>query len=516
MTTRLPPHEHAVISCLAEAGDARKFEELAGDCGLDQALVSAATTSLAKRGWITVEETIRTEPALTDAGRIASEKGTPERQLLLLLDLERNVPMSEVHQVAAAKGFDGKSAVQWVFRKKWAQKRKPDSGGPDELVLTPAGEEALMGASPDEVAIGRAVRNEIVYLEDLESDGIDVAALIQVLRSRKDLLKLKTRTLRTASLTDDGRAAVQAGLEAVEEVSALTPELIASGRWRDVTFKRFDVTLPAEKVRAGKEHPLARTMRETREAFLAMGFEEASSEGVESGFWDFDALFQPQDHPAREMQDTFYLERPGTLPLPEDEALIERVRRTHEDGGDTGSKGWGYKWSREKAMQAILRTHTTATTIRALAEDPNPPRKIFTIGKVFRRETISYKHLAEFMQIDGIVVDEKANLTSLKGTLTEFYRHLGFDQVKFKPSFFPYTEPSSEVFIYSEKHEDWIEVCGAGIFRPEVTEPLGCKVPVIAWGGGLERIALLQYEASHIKALYDDDIEWLREVPLCR
>jgi phenylalanyl-tRNA synthetase alpha chain len=135
---------------------------------------------------------------------------------------------------------------------------------------------------------------------------------------------------------------------------------------------------------------------------------------------------------------------------------------------------------------------------------------------VFRRETVSYKHLAEFMQIDGIVVDERANLTSLKGTLTEFYRQLGFDKVKFKPSFFPYTEPSAEVFIFSEKHDTWIEVCGSGIFRPEVTEPLGCKVPVLAWGGGLERIALLRYGASHIKALYDDDIEWLREVPRCR
>jgi len=516
MTTRLPRHEHAVLTSLADAGDARKFEEIAAECSLDQSLVAAATASLAERGWILVEEETRTEPALTDAGRVAAANGTPERQLLLLLDLDRKVPMPEIHQVAAKKGFDGSAAVQWIFRKKWAQKRKPGTGGPDELVLTHAGEEALLGASPDEVAIGRTARGEISFLEDLAADGIDVEELLKTLRSRKDLLKLRPRTLRRAGITDAGRAAVAEGVGAADEVTALTPELIASGRWRDVTFKKFDVTLPAERIRAGKEHPLARIMRETREAFLSLGFEEAASDGVESGFWDFDALFQPQDHPAREMQDTFYLKRPATLPLPGDEGLIDRVRRTHEDGGDTGSTGWGYRWSREKATQAILRTHTTATTIRALSEDPNPPRKIFTIGKVFRRETVSYKHLAEFMQIDGIVVDEKANLTSLKGTLTEFYRQLGFDKVKFKPSFFPYTEPSAEVFIFSERHDTWIEVCGSGIFRPEVTEPLGCKVPVLAWGGGLERIALLRYGASHIKSLYDDDLDWLREVPLCR
>jgi phenylalanyl-tRNA synthetase alpha chain len=506
-----------VLVAFADAGDARKFEELAAECGIDQSLVSAAAASLAERGWIEITEESLTEPELTEAGKEAAEKGTPERRLILLLDLELKVPMPEVHQVAAEKGFDGKAAVQWVFRKKWAEKRKPaNGGGPDELRLTHAGEEALMGASDDEVAIGRVARGEITYLEELSKDGIDAEELVKALRSRKELVKLRFRTIRRASITDDGRAALDAGVSAAEEVSSLTPELLASGRWRDVTFKKFDVTLAAERIRAGKIHPLVRIIQETREAFLSMGFEEAESESVESGFWDFDALFQPQDHPAREMQDTFYLKRPSTLALPDDEEMIDRVKRTHEDGGDTGSAGWGYEWSREKATQAILRTHTTATTVRALSLDPNPPRKVFTIGKVFRRETISYKHLAEFMQIDGIVVDEKATLATLKGTLTEFYRQLGFDKVKFKPSFFPYTEPSAEVYIYSKRHDQWVEVCGSGIFRPEVTEPLGCRVPVLAWGGGLERIALLRYGASHIKALYDDDLDWLREVPLCR
>ncbi|MHC4472248.1 MAG: phenylalanine--tRNA ligase subunit alpha [Planctomycetota bacterium] len=517
MPIALPPHEHAVLTALSGAGGELPFDEIVSAASLDQSLVAAAARALAERGWIEVEERAVVEPVLTDEGREAADKGTPERQLLLVLDLDQSIPMPDVHAVAKKKGFDGSAAVQWIFRKNWAEKGKPRGGkGPDVLRMTHDGEEALLGPSPDEVAIGRTARGEIRYLDDLAQDGIDVEALIKVLRSRKDLLKMKSRTLRRASLTKEGRAAAKKGVDAAEEVSALTSEMLATGRWREVTFRRFDVTLPAEVPRPGKAHPLTQIILETREAFLSMGFTEVYTDFIESGFWDFDALFQPQDHPAREMQDTFYLSRPESLALPDDEELIERVRRTHEDGWETGSAGWGYEWSRDKAKQAILRTHTTATTARALAEDPNPPRKVFTVGNVFRRETVSFKHLAEFLQIDGIVVDEKATLATLKGTLAEYYRQLGFPKIKFKPSFFPYTEPSAEVFVWFEARQQWVEMGGSGVFRPEVTEPLGCKVPVLAWGLGLERLAMMRYGVDAIKALYDPDLGWLKEVPLCR
>jgi phenylalanyl-tRNA synthetase alpha chain len=517
MPIALPTYEHSVILALAASEGEVAFEDLAKETGLDQSLVSAAVAGLLERGWVEVGEVTLTEPALTEAGELAAAEGTPERQLLLVLDLDDHVLMPDVHKVSAEKGFDGSAAVQWIFRKKWAKKMKSENGdGPDRLVITAEGENALITElSPDEVAIARTARGEITYLEDLAEDGIDVEELVKVLRSRKDLIRLKPRTRRRAGLTAAGREAVAEGVKAAEEVTALTPELLASGRWSEVTFKKFDVTLPAEKLCPGRAHPIFRIVQDTREAFFSMGFEEVRSDFVESGFWDFDALFQPQDHPAREMQDTFYLERPGKLPLPDDEAMIERVRRTHEDGGDTGSTGWGYKWSIEKARQAILRTHCTATSIRSLFTDPNPPRKVFTIGKVFRRETVSYKHLPEFNQIDGIIIDEGATLATLKGTLTEYYRKLGFDRIKFKPSFFPYTEPSAEIYVWMESRQQWVEMGGSGIFRPEVTEPLGCKVPVLAWGLGLERLALFRFGASHLRELYDGDLDWLREVPLC-
>ena len=244
-----------------------------------------------------------------------------------------------------------------------------------------------------------------------------------------------------------------------------------------------------------------------------MGFAEVVSPMIESAFWNFDALFQPQDHPARDMQDTFYMRHPAETPLP-DAKIVEPVRRTHEDGWETGSEGWGYTWSPERSKQVVLRTHTTAATIRALAANPNPPGKFFCVGWTYRNETISFKHLPVFHQVDGIIIDEEANLASLMGTLQEFYSKMGFGRVKFKPAFYPYTEPSVDVVVYMESRGKWLEMGGAGIFRPEVTLPLGCKYPVLAWGLGIERLAMLRFGLSDIRELYRPSLDALEGVPL--
>jgi phenylalanyl-tRNA synthetase alpha chain len=235
---------------------------------------------------------------------------------------------------------------------------------------------------------------------------------------------------------------------------------------------------------------------------------------VDTAFWVFDALFQPQDHPAREMQDTFYMAVPERGRLPADD-VVDRVARTHEDGGDTGSTGWRCKWDRKVAEKLVLRTHTTSATIRALAQNPNPPRKVFCIGKTFRHENVDQTHLPEFMQIDGVIIDERATFAALLGTLEAFYKKMGASEVRFRPSFFPYTEPSAEVFARMGSL-GWVEMCGAGVFRPEVTRPLGCRVPVLAWGGGVERIAMLRFGLQDIRQLYWSDIDWLKGAGLSR
>lgn len=186
MPTVLPPHEHALLTVLGSADGELGFEKIVEAAGIDQSLVSAAAAGLKERGWVTIEEESVTEPVLTEAGREAAEHGVPERRLLLLLDLDKTVPMNEVHRIGQEKGFDGAAAVQWVFRKGWAQKRKGEGDAPDAIEVTHAGEEALLGPSPDEVALGRALRGEITWLEDLAKDGIDVPQLVSTLRSRKN------------------------------------------------------------------------------------------------------------------------------------------------------------------------------------------------------------------------------------------------------------------------------------------------------------------------------------------
>jgi phenylalanyl-tRNA synthetase alpha chain len=367
------------------------------------------------------------------------------------------------------------------------------------------------------------------------------------LANRPELGRIKKRTERFLFITGSGAEAYRTRVRKVNEHNILTPEILESGEWDDPAFKLrpFDVTLAARDVYPAKMHPLRKIIEQTRTAFLEMGFAEVVSPMVESAFWNFDALYQPQDHPARDMQDTFYMQEPAAAPLPKsihspailagrmpDQAgppksrpdqdgpamfdIVENVRRTHEDGWNTGSEGWGYKWDPERSQQVVLRTHTTAATIRALAANPNPPGKFFCVGWTYRNETISFKHLPVFHQVDGIIIDEEANLASLMGTLQEFYSKMGFGRVKFKPAFYPYTEPSVDVVVYMESRGKWLEMGGAGIFRPEVTLPLGCEYPVLAWGLGIERLAMLRFGLSDIRELYGTNLNELEKVPLCR
>jgi phenylalanyl-tRNA synthetase alpha chain len=225
-----------------------------------------------------------------------------------------------------------------------------------------------------------------------------------------------------------------------------------------------------------------------------------------------DALFTAQDHPVREMQDTLYLTRPATIELP-DRELVDRVREMHERG-DGDSDGWQYQWETEEARRALLRTHTTVNTIRYLAEHPDPPVKVFSVGPVFRNEALDSTHLPEFVQVEGIVMEEGASLSMLVGLLREFYARMGLPDVRIRPGYFPYTEPSLEPEIYH--NGQWMELGGAGIFRPEVTKPLGVQHPVLAWGLGLERLVMTLLEVKDIRKLYVSDLDWLRESPAVR
>ena len=285
-----------------------------------------------------------------------------------------------------------------------------------------------------------------------------------------------------------------------DQVTALTSELILSGQWQQVALKPYDIHAEVPDVAYGRPAILTQCIQRIRDIFLNMGFDEMSGCIVESAFWNFDALFTPQDHPAREVQDTFYLANPQTVALPEDADLIQRVRQVHETH-------YGGQWREAEASRAILRAHTTTSTARRLYQLQGRDGKYFSIDRVFRNETVDRTHLAEFHQIEGVVIGELLSVRTLMGYLTYFYERLGFQDLKFKPTYNPYTEPSLEVLAYHPPSGGYIEVGNSGLFRQEMLAPLGCgHKSTVAWGLGLERIAMLLYDVEKLSDLIGPDI----------
>lgn len=270
----------------------------------------------------------------------------------------------------------------------------------------------------------------------------------------------------------------------------------------------IDVEAKVPQVFVARTHPLKDTIDEIREIFVTLGFSEIIGNMTQSSFWNFDALFTPQDHPARELQDTFYLDGISAKKI----ATPEQIRKV----SDSHKKNWRYQWDINEARKMVLRTHTTCVTIKHLAETKPDEARVFSLGRVFRNEKVSYKHLVEFNQIEGVVVGKNATLRDLMGIQREFYKRIGITKIKFWPTFFPYTEPSLQTMVYNERLGKWVELFGMGIFRPEVTKPLGITKPVLAWGGGIERIAMLKYGLDDVREFYNNNLNWLRSVSKCQ
>ncbi len=336
----------------------------------------------------------------------------------------------------------------------------------------------------------------------------DQAGLVADLLKRGALRRIESRST-TVAITEAGRESSSAAASA-NLIDRLTPEILASRSWRGRSLRPIDVEAKAPRFYPGRRHPVRDFINEVRETYISMGFTELRGESVYPAFWNFDALFIPQDHPGRDMQDTFYLEGLSDKTMAR-AGVVANVASTHESGWKTGSRGWGYNWRIEEARRLVLRTHNTVLTVKALANSKEKETRVFAVSKVYRNENLDYKHLAEFYQMDGIIVGKDLNVRHLMGFLTEFYKKLGMSEVKLWPTYFPYTEPSLEVIGYSKAAKAWIELSGSGVFRPEVTIPLGVRVPVLAWGPGIERLMMMRYGLDDMRALYGDDLSWLRE-----
>ncbi|MFC2144020.1 phenylalanine--tRNA ligase subunit alpha, partial [Candidatus Aenigmatarchaeota archaeon] len=294
-----------------------------------------------------------------------------------------------------------------------------------------------------------------------------------------------------------------------KEVHNLAPELIKTGMWREVKIKPYNVGVTGKKIYPGKKQPYRHFLSEVRQRLVELGFTEMGGPMIETEFWNFDALYQAQNHPSRDWTQTYMLKHPKQGKLP-GRGVVDKVRSSHESGWKTGSTGWGYKWDVRKAAQLMPRAHTTACSARTLSNLPEVPGKYFAISRCFRPDVIDATHGVEFNQCEGIVIGETLNFKHLLGLLKMFaIEFTGVKNVRFFPDYYPFTEPSVQMSV---KHPEmgWIELAGAGTFRSELTEPLGVKEPVLAWGLGIDRLAMFKLGIDDIRELFSRNLDWLR------
>ncbi len=495
----LSHNEKRLLLALAERGGKAIAADLVTEGAFSVEVEAMGAASwLESKGLASIDE--RTEKFYVLADETIVTTGLPERVAITLIDSNGGqMPMADM-EAAMPEGM-GKVAVGWLKRKGLADIKV--DGDTKMMVLTPKGSETLGIRMPDEELLDRMAQAPV---PEKDCDP----KVVKDLKGRQGMIGERVVSERAVALTPEGTEVANSGLELKVQVTDITDRMIQNGEWRDAEFRRYDIQTFAPTVHPAKKHMLSRLGAQVRRLFTDMGFTEMKSEYVQPAFWNLDVLYTPQDHPARDLQDTFYLESPASIHV-DDERMVEMVRAIHENGGDTGSTGWGGEWSREKAEMALLRTHSTVSSIKYIAEHPDAPRKAFSISRIFRNESIDATHLPEFTQIEGIVIDDNANFDMLISMIKEFYARMGFDQIRIRPAYFPYTEPSLELEVFF--NGKWMELGGAGIFRPEVVAPFGVDKPVLAWGFGFERLAMLKWDIKDIRDLYISDIDHLRSNP---
>jgi phenylalanyl-tRNA synthetase alpha chain len=499
--TTFHPIERSILNSLSN-NDHVGAHSLAASAGLSIDQIRRGIEWLKFKNLISIEESSTQRVFLASGGKEAAKKGLPERRLVNSLK-EGNITISQVLASGAIKNEEINAAIAGARRNQWIQLVE------GKMVPTPL----AVNKSPEETFIENLSRGGGgVQLSKLTEEEKHV---LELLKKRPNYIEIKEEKESQISLTEAAKQRIIPTLTQEKKVESrlLTTELITSGKWRDTNFSALDVQAPAPIVYPGRRHPLIEIIEEIKEIFIGLGFSEIEGPIIQSGFWNFDALFTPQDHPAREMQDTFYILgaqiQPPLPPIPTSKDQISKISRVHKER-------WKGQWDVQEARRLVLRTHTTPVTIQHLAKVKPDVGRFFSVGRVFRNEKVSYKHLVEFHQVEGVSTSKEASLRDLMGLQKEFYAKMGIKRIKFWPTFFPYTEPSLQSMVYNEKLEKWVELFGMGIFRPEVTKPLGIKNPVLAWGGGLERIAMLRFGLDDVRELYGNKLAWLRSVPKCQ
>jgi phenylalanyl-tRNA synthetase alpha chain len=425
---------------------------------------------------------------LTEEGKEYLKNGLPEKQLLRFIGNEKS--FEEIIKLP-----NSQIAIGWARKNGWITIEN------SIVKVTDNGRKA------EKTALEKSME-EIDKKGDTEPEMIKILLGRSLVKEAKEIKHEKKPSL-CERLFHRKKVESEIKTDKTGEIAQLTPDMIMSGDWKNRTFRKYDVNAPAPRIYAGKKQPFIQFVEDVREKLIGLGFQEMKGPLVEISFWNCDALFTPQDHPSKDIHDLFYLKKPTTGNLP-DENLVAKVKATHEGGWVTESSGWGGIWSKENASRLIMRSHTTAVSARTLFKFGDKPGKYFTIDRNFRPDVIDAQHLMEFYQCEGIVVGENLTLRHLFGFFKEIAEAMGIKEIKFQPAYFPFTEPSVQCFV---KHPvlGWIEAMPGGMFRPELLRPLGIeKCQVLAWGLGISRLAMVALGVNDVRMLYSEDLEWLR------
>lgn len=497
----LHPLERKVLPVLEKLDS---LSEISKDTKLQKVEVVRALQWLENKKIITLTENLKELISLDENGEKYKKEGLPEITFLKNLKKE-----STLDDIGNSSGLDKQelSISLGILKSKAAIDVKKDKGL--LISITEQGKKLLQKPSLEEQFLKKSFPINLKELKDEEKFALDN------LKKRKKILKVDLVKDKIPKLTNLGKDILKKGISSEGILDKLTSSMLKSEGWKNKSFRRYDVKINVPEISGGKRHFVNQAINYIKKIWLDMGFKEMKGSLIQTSFWDLDALFVPQDHPARDEQDTFYIKKPKYGKLPKD--YTKKVKATHENGWTTGSKGWQYRWSEEIAKENLLRTHTTVLSAKAISslKKEDLPAKFFSVKNVFRNETLSWKHLFEFIQVEGIVIDPDANLRNLQGYLKEFFKKMGFTDVRIRPAHFPYTEPSAEVDVWHPKKKQWVELGGSGIFRPEVVKPLlGIECPVLAWGLGMERSIMEYYDITDIRDVYRNNLKQLRDMKI--
>lgn len=452
---------------------------------------------------------VRREPytnyEITEIGRSYAENGTLEERIYNFL--KENGPHS-LPEIASALKIENKDvgSAFGTFSKEGVLAMDVSKKA------TCTGKELPARIAQTNAILKKGASDGVLSLDSLNDDEKALMATLAKKRGVSDFaFRIIEREVVVYTLTDEAsevaKALEEAGVTG-NEIGSITSKILTSGEWKNASFRGYNIGIPPARIIPGRTSAYVSFLESVKDKLCSLGFEEFDGPLVETEFWDCDALFMPQFHAARDIHDVYAIKNP-THAKKIEEPFLSNVAAVHRDGGNTGSRGWNYSFDENFTKHLILRSQGTVLSAHQLAK-AKIPGKYFGIARCFRYDKVDATHLSDFYQTEGIVLGEEANLKTLLGFLEMFAVEIaGATDVKYVPGYFPFTEPSVEVHI---KHPvlGWFELGGAGIFRPEVTKPMGVDVPVLAWGIGIDRMALMALKLNDLRELFSSDIEQVR------